>query len=640
MRRMLDWKGFEGLGRFRGGEEEWRSWSWQAKVAIGAMSSELVELIDLAETNSGMNTADLMTLGDPGGLDERYSGCDRGSKELYSFLSRYTEGEAATVVRGVDEMDGVKAFGVLHARYSRRTMGRMFRMQRECMYPKSAKAVGDVAVAVLEWEEKWKRMMGEIGHEAKIPDLWKMSALLEICPKNIQEQMMLRMDEIDEDYEKLKAKILGYVTNKVEQVRQGGPVQMEVDGVWEDAGCGMCYPWGGSEIGCVETPGCPVYGEWSEGIGAVFPGSRCYECGLFGHFARECPKGKGKGKGKDGGKASEKGKGKGGGKEGSKGGWKGGGVKGMGWKGWPPAKAAGKGGMKGAVGKGYQGTCWRCFQVGHKANECGVQLVGEAAEEAAGSAEQVEEAALGVWTVGSVETVEPRRTWRRRVKRESENAGPRGLTLMDFMPKKIEVSNRFRGLVDEEEEELGEDEEVVGEVRDGADPEVVAEAVEVTVDSGASRSVWPRKMKGVVRTKGAAPVKLAAANGTPIQVDGEAALHFKRGKRRCAMKFLDADVKRPLGSVSAMVDGGNRVVFAKGGSYVENEETKERIPMRRKGGVYVMELEAIEMVQEDEARDGAEVGGVKSGGESRGGDGLVFMARLDEKDMGVFRRQA
>ena len=88
MRRMLDWKGFEGLGRFRGGEEEWRSWSWQAKVAIGAMSSELVELIDLAETNSGMNTADLMTLGDPGGLDERYSGCDRGSKELSEQVHR------------------------------------------------------------------------------------------------------------------------------------------------------------------------------------------------------------------------------------------------------------------------------------------------------------------------------------------------------------------------------------------------------------------------------------------------------------------------------------------------------------------------------------------------------------------------
>ena len=107
------------------------------------------------------------------------------------------------------------------------------------------------------------------------------------------------------------------------------------------------------------------------------------------------------------------------------------------------------------------------------------------------------------------------------------------------------------------------------------------------------------------------------------------------------MKFLDADVKRPLGSVSAMVDGGNRVVFSKGGSYVENEVTKEKIPMRRKGGVYVMELEGINMVKEEEGtRDDTKVGGVKRGMTGGDGDGLAFMARLDEEDMGVFRRRA
>ena len=107
------------------------------------------------------------------------------------------------------------------------------------------------------------------------------------------------------------------------------------------------------------------------------------------------------------------------------------------------------------------------------------------------------------------------------------------------------------------------------------------------------------------------------------------------------MKFLDADVKRPLGSVSAIVDGGNRVVFAKGGSYVENEETKERIPMVRKGGVYVMELERSEIGGvEEETRGGSGVGSVNGEEASGTRDGLVFMARLDEKDMGVFRRQA
>ena len=165
--------------------------------------------------------------------------------------------------------------------------------------------------------------------------------------------------------------------------------------------------------------------------------------------------------------------------------------------------------------------------------------------------------------------------------------------------------------------------------------------IEVTVDSGASRSVWPRRMKGVTRTKGNTQVKLAAANGTPIQVDGEAALHFKQGKRRCAMKFLDADVKRPLGSVSAVVDGGNKVVFAKGGSYVENEVTKEKIPMRRKGGVYVMELEGINMVrEEEEAGSSARENSRRDGAMEGDGDGLVFAARLHEEDMWVFRRRA
>ena len=88
--------------------------------------------------------------------------------------------------------------------------------------------------------------------------------------------------------------------------------------------------------------------------------------------------------------------------------------------------------------------------------------------------------------------------------------------------------------------------------------------------------------------------KLAAANGTSIEVYGEALLEFRMRGRRCGMRFLDADVKKPLGAVSAMVDEGNTVVFSrKLGSYVENDETSEKIPMIRKGGTYVMLLEGI-----------------------------------------------
>ena len=78
---------------------------------------------------------------------------------------------------------------------------------------------------------------------------------------------------------------------------------------------------------------------------------------------------------------------------------------------------------------------------------------------------------------------------------------------------------------------------------------------------------------------------MAAANGSPIRVEGEASLHFRAGGRKCTINFLDADVRRPLGAVSAIVDGGNFVVFSPSGSRIENGKTGERIPLVRKGGV-------------------------------------------------------
>ena len=57
-------------------------------------------------------------------------------------------------------------------------------------------------------------MMSELGVGAKIPDLWRMSALLEICPNDVKEQMLLRLDEVGENYENLKVKVISYTSNK------------------------------------------------------------------------------------------------------------------------------------------------------------------------------------------------------------------------------------------------------------------------------------------------------------------------------------------------------------------------------------------------------------------------------------------
>ena len=60
-------------------------------------------------------------------------------------------------------------------------------------------------------------------------------ALLEICPKDVKEQMLLRLDEVGENYENLKVKVISYTANKAEQSRgqKDTAVPMELDYVSE-----------------------------------------------------------------------------------------------------------------------------------------------------------------------------------------------------------------------------------------------------------------------------------------------------------------------------------------------------------------------------------------------------------------------
>ena len=137
--------------------------------------------------------------------------------------------------------------------------------------------------------------------------------------------------------------------------------------------------------------------------------------------------------------------------------------------------------------------------------------------------------------------------------------------------------NRFLALTTIE----SEDDEQVSAV------EPVQEVVEITVDSGAAQRVWPSQKKGVERSKSTKTVKLAAANGSPVRAEGDARLEFIRDGMTCSMKFLDVNVKRPLVSVSEIVDDGNVFVFGQHESFIEHIRTGQRIPMCRRNGAFV-----------------------------------------------------
>ena len=107
------------------------------------------------------------------------------------------------------------------------------------------------------------------------------------------------------------------------------------------------------------------------------------------------------------------------------------------------------------------------------------------------------------------------------------------------------------------------------------------------------KGVADPEKKGVVSTGSKKEVKLVAASGSSIRVEGDAKLEFTREGKKCCMKFLDADVKRPLASVSAIVDGGNKVMFGRQESCIENESTGQSVPMSGRKGVFVVQLNVV-----------------------------------------------
>ena len=386
-------------------------------------------------------------------------------------------------------------------------------------------------------------------------------------------QVFLQIDEIKENYAVLREKVLGWVTNRVEQEISSGTAPMDIGEVHDSRSALQSH---------LDWPRQWQADEWD--INAI--GNYCYTCEAVGHFAKDCPKGKGKGnKGKGFDQGSDKGKG----------------------KGFDKGKGKGSGWYQGYV---CQGACHYCGEVGHKRAECWkywkdhpnqIRAVDEQEEEAI---EQVE--CQTCWMVGQVDEVvhPPDASWSRPRKLASPRrarwtkSGPPGLGFRAAHGHGCTAAccNQFKVLDKEEDWDINEVEE-----------EPVNELVYVTIDSGAGRNVWPKgkKVPGKLMPL-KKKVKLVAANGSPIDVHGEKTIEFQidlqvNGGRRCAMNYLVTGVKKPLASVGAIVDGGNRVIFDVDGSFIEKKVTGERSALKRKDGTFMMEMQDDPQEVEDDA---------------------------------------
>ena len=174
-KRTLHPKCFSRLDKFAGGEEKWREWSYDFRMATATQNATVFEILNWIEENGEHTFGEIMQM-DPEGIQNgRFNGMETIDKEIFQHLVLNTEEEAKMVVKAVESADRFVAYSRLHAKYSRRTSARIMRIHKECTYPSQVKDVKLLTSAIFQWEDKWNAMLKEM-KDPSVPDLWKMAA--------------------------------------------------------------------------------------------------------------------------------------------------------------------------------------------------------------------------------------------------------------------------------------------------------------------------------------------------------------------------------------------------------------------------------------------------------------------------------